>query len=172
MVFSLSLKDFIRLFDRESMSEWTQAGGAAGRGRGRSKLPSEQGSSGLHPMTWAEGRLSTNWATQAPVVFSLLLMISFFLSVLWVDSIVYNISSTFMKVYVLALFVANICKTSNEIERNEDGTSRWLSGWSSAFGSGHDLRVLGLSPTSGSLRRACFSLSLCLCLLSVSLMNK
>ena len=33
------------------------------------------------------------------------------------------------------------------------GTPGWLSGWASAFGSGHD-PGLGLSPTSGSLREA------------------
>ena len=39
--------------------------------------------------------------------------------------------------------------------------------------SGCDPGVPGLSPTSGSLHGACFSLCLCLCLsLSVSLMNK
>ena len=37
----------------------------------------------------------------------------------------------------------------------------WLSGWASAFSSGCDPRVLGLSPKSGSLERACFSLRLC-----------
>ena len=39
----------------------------------------------------------------------------------------------------------------------------WLSGWAPAFGSGHDPRVLGLGPASGSLQGACFSLCLCLC---------
>ena len=50
-----------------------QAGKAAGRGRGRSRLPAEQGAqcgawsqdSGI--MTWAESRGSTQWATQAPI---------------------------------------------------------------------------------------------------------
>ena len=37
------------------------------------------------------------------------------------------------------------------------------SGWASAFGSGCDPGVLGSSPTSGSLRGACFFLCLCLC---------
>ena len=47
------------------------------------------------------------------------------------------------------------------------GTPGWLSSWVSAFGSGHDLRVLGLIPSSGSLQEVCFS---CLCLpLSVCL---
>ena len=41
----------------------------------------------------------------------------------------------------------------------------------SAFGSGCDPGDLGLSPRSGSLHGACFSLCLGLCL-SVSLMNK
>ena len=41
----------------------------------------------------------------------------------------------------------------------------WLAQWlSTAFGSGHDPRVLGSSPTSPSLQGACFSLCLCLCL--------
>ena len=40
----------------------------------------------------------------------------------------------------------------------------------SAFGSGHDPRILRSSPTSESLQGACFSLSLCVCL-CVSLMN-
>ena len=40
----------------------------------------------------------------------------------------------------------------------------------SAFGSGHDPRVLESSPTSGSPQGTCFSLCLCLCLcLSLSL---
>ena len=47
----------------------------------------------------------------------------------------------------------------------------WLSGWASAFSSGCDPRVLGLSPPLGSPQGACFSLCLCLCL-SVSLMNE
>ena len=47
------------------------------------------------------------------------------------------------------------------------GTPGWLSSWAYAFGSGRDPRVPGLSPTSGSLHGACFSLCLC-----VSLMNK
>ena len=47
----------------------------------------------------------------------------------------------------------------------------WLSGCTSAFGSGCDLEVLGSSPSSGSLWGVCFSLCLRLCL-SLSLMNK
>ena len=43
------------------------------------------------------------------------------------------------------------------------GAPGWLSGWVSAFGSGHDPRVPGLSPTSGSLWGACLCLSLSLC---------
>ena len=46
---------------------------------------------------------------------------------------------------------------------------------SAAFSPGRDPGDPGSSPTSGSLRRACFSLCLCLCLslsLSLSLMNK
>ena len=42
------------------------------------------------------------------------------------------------------------------------GTPGWLSGWVSAFGSSHNPRVLGSSPTSGSPWEACFSLCLCL----------
>ena len=44
------------------------------------------------------------------------------------------------------------------------GVPGWLSGWSSAFGSGHDTRVLELSLASGSLLKSCLSLYLCLCL--------
>ncbi|CAD7682376.1 unnamed protein product [Nyctereutes procyonoides] len=47
----------------------------------------------------------------------------------------------------------------------------WLSGLAPAFGPGSDPGVPGLSPPSGSLHGACFSLCLCLCLslsLSVS----
>ena len=52
------------------------------------------------------------------------------------------------------------------------GTPGCLSGWASAFGSGRD-PVRGSSPTSGSLRGACFSLCLCLCLsLCLSWINK
>ena len=45
------------------------------------------------------------------------------------------------------------------------GAPGWLSGWASAFGSGHDLRVPGSSPASGSLQEpaspsACVSASL------------
>ena len=43
------------------------------------------------------------------------------------------------------------------------GAPGWLSGWASAFGSGHDPGVLGSSPTLGSLCGACFCLCLCLC---------
>ena len=43
-------------------------------------------------------------------------------------------------------------------------TPGWLSGWGSAFSSGHDPGVLGSSLTSGSLRGSCFSFCLCLCL--------
>ena len=37
------------------------------------------------------------------------------------------------------------------IERSEIGMPGWLSGGASAFGSGRDSGVLGLSPASGSL---------------------
>ena len=40
----------------------------------------------------------------------------------------------------------------------------WLSGLAPAFGPGQDPGVPGLSPVSGSLHGACFSLCLCLCL--------
>ena len=60
-----------------------------------------------------------------------------------------------------------------------DGIPGWLSGLATAFGPGRDLGVPGWSPTSGSLRGACFSLCLCLCLslslsliVCVSLMNE
>ena len=44
------------------------------------------------------------------------------------------------------------------------GTPGWLSGWASAFGSGHAPRVLGSSSTLCSLHGACFFLCPCLCL--------
>ena len=41
----------------------------------------------------------------------------------------------------------------------------WVAQWLvSAFSSGCDSRVLGLSPASGSPQEVCFSLCLCLCL--------
>ena len=53
------------------------------------------------------------------------------------------------------------------------GAPVWLRGWGSAFGSGRDPRVLGSSPTSGSLHGACFFLCPCLCLsLCLSWVNK
>ena len=58
-----------------------------------------------------------------------------------------------------------------KFERIQYRTPEWLSGRASAFGSGRDPGVLGLSPTLGSLHGACFSLCLYVCL-SVSLMNK
>ena len=55
----------------------------------------------------------------------------------------------------------------------QKGAPGWLRGLTPDFGSGHDLRVLGLSPASGSLlsgEPASSSLSLCLphCLLVIS----
>ena len=41
-----------------------------------------------------------------------------------------------------------------EFKKPEWGTPGWLSGWASAFGSGRDPRVLGLSSASGSLQGA------------------
>ena len=47
---------------------------SGGRGRGASRLPSEQGARCGAPsqdpeiMTWAQGRRLTNWATQAPLI--------------------------------------------------------------------------------------------------------
>ena len=48
-------------------------------------------------------------------------------------------------------------------------TPGWLSGWASAFSSGHDLGVWGSSPTLGFSQGACFFLYVFACL---SLMNK
>ena len=63
------------------------------------------------------------------------------------------------------------CKTYQDIYGT--GTPGGLSSWASAFGSGNDPRVLESSPTSGSLRGACFSLCLCLCLsVCLSRINK
>ena len=58
-----------------------------------------------------------------------------------------------------------------EVKKDQRGAPGWFSGLASAFGSGRDLGVPGLSLTLGSPQGACFSLCLCLCL-SVSLMNK
>ena len=55
------------------------------------------------------------------------------------------------------------------------GNPGWLSGLVPAFDSGHDPRIPGSSPTSGSLPGDCFSLCLCLCHRPprrLSLMNK
>ena len=51
-----------------------------------------------------------------------------------------------------------------EIKQENKGTSGWLSGWASAFGPGHDPRVLGLNPASGSPQGTRFSFCLCFCL--------
>ena len=59
--------------ERERQKE-QQAGGVAGIGRGRSRLPVEQGawcgarSQDSEIMTWAEGRCLTHWATQMPLL--------------------------------------------------------------------------------------------------------
>ena len=54
--------------------------------------------------------------------------------------------------------------------RKADGAALVAQQFSAAFSPGHDPGVPGLSPTSGSLHGACFSLYLCLCLsLSLSL---
>ena len=61
----LFFKDFIYLSEREWGTESAQVGGGAGRGR--SWLPAEQGAGcwtlDSIPMTLAEGRCLTNWAT-------------------------------------------------------------------------------------------------------------
>ena len=49
-------------------------------------------------------------------------------------------------------------------EAGQRGIPGWLSGLAPAFGPERDPGVPGSSPTSGSLRGACFSLCLCLCL--------
>ena len=62
---------FLRFYLFICQREWAQADREAGRGRGRSKLPAEQGarcgtrSQDPGIMTWAEGSRLTNWATQA-----------------------------------------------------------------------------------------------------------
>ena len=64
-------------------------------------------------------------------------------------------------------FGSKLCKPilgENPMRVPHPGTPGWLRRLSSAFGSGHDPGVLGLSPTPGSLHGACFSLCLCLCL--------
>ena len=46
--------------------------------------------------------------------------------------------------------------------KKKSGEPGLLSGWASAFGTGHDSSVLGSSPALGALQGACFSLCLCL----------
>ena len=68
-----------------------------------------------------------------------------------------------------------VCMHPNRVPYffNNKGTPEWFRGWASAFGSGRDPGVQGLSPASGSLHGACFSLCLCLFLfLCVSWLNK
>ena len=48
-------------------------------------------------------------------------------------------------------------------KKQPTGQPGWLSGLVPPFRPGHDPGVPGLSPTSGSLHGACFSLCLCLC---------
>ena len=59
------------------------------------------------------------------------------------------------------------------ILKSKTGAPGWLSGWASAFSSGHDLGVLGSSPTSGSSQEASFSVCLSLPLsVGLSWLNK
>ena len=53
---------------------------------------------------------------------------------------------------------------SSQVQNSCRGSPGWLSGCASAFGSGSDPRVLGSSPTSGSLQGAYLSFCLGLCL--------
>ena len=65
------------------------------------------------------------------------------------------------KAYKLAIILKK--KEGTNTTRNvEEGQAKRLSGFPPAFGSGHDPRDPGSSPTSGSLRGACFTLCLCL----------
>ena len=63
-----------------SQRERAQAGGEAGRGRGRRRLSTKQGaqcraqSQDPEIMIWAEGRCLANWATQVPYVYCFDLM--------------------------------------------------------------------------------------------------
>ena len=79
----------------------------------------------------------------------------------------------------LSVFIPGLMKSEKwwktVIAQQVGGAPGGLSDGESAFGSGCDPRVLGSSPTSGSLHKACFSLFLCLSLslsLSLSLMNE
>ena len=67
---------------------------------------------------------------------------------------------------------ANIMHGCNDLGLIAIEAPGWLSGWASAFHSGHDPRVLGWSPTSGSTQGACFSPLPMSLPLSGSLMNK
>ena len=62
---------------------------------------------------------------------------------------------------------AKVAKTEKKLQKGDAWVAQWLR---SAFGSGHDPRVLESSPVSGFPQGVCFSLCLCLCLsLSLSL---
>ena len=52
----------------------------------------------------------------------------------------------------------NMRKREEWAGKSSWGAPGWLSGWVSAFGSGHGLGVLGWSPASSSPQGACFSL--------------
>ena len=70
----------------------------------------------------------------------------------------------FWKYFTIVFFLS--VKTSYGVHLGGSAVER------SAFSSGRDPADLGSSPTSGFLHGACISLCLCLCLSSVSLMNK
>ena len=143
--------NFIYLFDRER----SQVGREAGRERGRkagSPL-SREPDAGLNPRTlgsWPEPKAEalTHWATQAPRKCAILI----------------NDPESNMLLILLILI------TWLRFARCR-GT--WVAQWvkASAFGSGHDPRILGLSPASCSLLNgepASPSLSAYICLLMIS----
>ena len=74
----------------------------------------------------------------------------------------------FLDMSLISRSVFSIVSVKNSLNTNLiykailQGMPGWLSGWVSTFGSGYDPGVLGLSPASGSLQGACFSLCLCL----------
>ena len=56
----------------------------------------------------------------------------------------------FWSFYLTQLQMLGVLYILARLEPLHSGTPEWLSGWASAFSSGRDPRVLGLSPTLGS----------------------
>ena len=85
---------------------------------------------------------------------------------IWHNSLCYNAIHLFPPLFSSShVYSKHTLVTENkQVKINRHRMPGWLSGWASAFGSGRDPGVPGLSPTSDSLHEACFSLCPCLCL--------